>query len=204
MHEILAHTASADPRDMAHYVTQQLEAEKPDSIVCHGMGVPLSLTALLRLKRRGIQWETRLTVFNGAFRNVSLWRANQPIRMQWTSARRVIREVHHNGGAVDGRLLPYIPRIRAMYRMLILYRLADKMASRLGWDSFAPFPKGGLRVPAQIIASPNDPYLPFDAMEELRDVLEPERFVEMEYGHFPYSLPADRIRPLVQGFELSH
>ncbi len=203
MHEILAHTPSADPREMARYVTQQIEAEKPDSIVCHGMGVPLCLTALLRLKRRGISWDTRLTVFNGASRNVSLWRASQPIRMQWTSAKRIIREVESNGGAVDGRLLPYVPRIRAMYRLLILYRLADKMAARLGWDGVGRFPKRGLRLPVQIIASKNDPYLPFEAMEELGRDLNAERFVELEYGHFPYSLPVDQIRPLIQGFETS-
>lgn len=204
MHEILAHTSGADPREMARYVTEQLEAEKPDSIVCHGMGVPLCLTALLRLKRRGISWDTRLTVFNGASRNVSLWRAKQPLRMQWTSTRRIIREVEAYGGAVDGRLRPFIPRIRAMYRMLILYRLADKMAARLGWDAMGRFPKGGLRLPVQIIASKNDPYLPFEAMEQLRHDLEPERFVEMDYGHFPYSLPGDQVRPLIQGFESPH
>lgn len=202
MHEVLAGTNSSDPRELSRYITDELERERPTSLICHDLGVPLTLLALLRLKRRGTPLDMKLTIFNGAFRNVSLWRARQPLRMQWTPVRRVIREVERRGGQIDPRLMEYLPRIRAVYRMLILHRLADKMTSMIGFDYLGRFPKrAGLRIPTQIIASSNDPYLPYESMEQLREDLEPDRFVEMEYGHFPYSISGDRIRSLIETFE---
>ncbi len=202
MREILDHTQGSDPRELSRYVTEQIALEKPSSIVCHGMGVPLTLLALMRLKRSGLPVDTRLTVFNGGFRNVSLSRARHPFRMQFKPLRSVLKEVERNGGAVDPELLPYASRIRALFRNLILHRLAEKMTSVVGLDFLEAFPKRvGLKMPVQIIASPNDPYLPAESMQRLREDLQPERYVEIEYGHFPYSLHTHRIAGLVQSFE---
>jgi predicted alpha/beta hydrolase family esterase len=190
MHEVLAATNSADPRVLSRYVTEQIAKERPTSIVCHGIGVPLTLRALMRLKRRGVDLDARLTIFNGAVRSIPLSQARQPLRVQWTPVQRMVREVERNGGAVDPQLLPYVSRIRSLFRILILQRLADKMASAVGLDVLEKFPKrAGLSMPVQIIASPNDPYLPFECMERLRRDLVPDRFIEAEYGHFPYSEP---------------
>lgn len=202
MREVLAHTESTDLKELARYIMQQIEIEQPTSIVCHDMGVPLTLLALLRLKQKGRVPNARLTVFNGAFRNVSLLRARQPLRVQYTSLRKLIREVESYGGTIDLALLPYVPRIRAFFRKLILHRLADKVTSAVGLNYLGGFPRNaGLKMPTQIIASPNDPYLPFEAMEQLRRDLDPEQFWEVEYGHFPYSVAATKIRPLIENFE---
>jgi pimeloyl-ACP methyl ester carboxylesterase len=202
MREILDSTESSDPRELSRYVTEQIALEKPTSIVCHGMGVPLTLLALMRLKRKGIELDTRLTVFNGPFRNVSLKRARHPWRMQFQPIKTVLREVERNGGDIDPELLPYASRIRQLFRLLILHRLAEKMTSVVGLDFLDAFPKrAGLKMPVQIIASPNDPYLPFETMQKLREDLQPDRYVEVEYGHFPYSGPAIQLAGLVQSFE---
>src|SRR5688572_7934360 len=124
--EVRSETPGSRPVELSRYLTEEIAREKPDSIVCHDIGVPLTLLALLRLKRRGTPVHARLTIFNGAFRNVSLWRARQPLRMQWTPVKKVIREVESMGGTVDEGLVPFIPRIRALFRMLILFRLTDK------------------------------------------------------------------------------
>lgn len=202
MSEVLAHTQGADPRELSRYVTAQIELEQPSSIVCHGMGVPLTLLALMRLKRKGVVLDTKLTIFNGAFRRVRLSKARQPFRMQFTPVTRMVRDVERHGGQVDPELLPYVPRIRALFRLLILHRLAEKMTAMVGLDFLDAFPKkAGLKMPVQIIASPNDPYLPFETMEKLRDDLQPERFLQIDYGHFPYSQPGSQISELVRGFE---
>jgi pimeloyl-ACP methyl ester carboxylesterase len=200
--EILENSRSADPRELAVHVATVLNRERPQSIVGHDIGVPLTLMALLRLRRRGIQWKTRLTLFNGAFRQVSLWKANHPLRAQLMTEKQLIREVEKNGGAVDHALHEYLPRIRAMYRYVILYRVSEKLTSFLGLDDFAGFPsKSRLPFPVQIIASRNDPFLPFESIERLRRDLRVNDLVEVDYGHFPYSIDPDRIVPHLEAFE---
>jgi pimeloyl-ACP methyl ester carboxylesterase len=201
MREILDHTATSDLKDLAEYVAQAIEKYRPTSIVCHDMGVPLTLLALLRLKKKGKLPPARLTIFNGAFRHVSLLKARQPLRLQYTPVRKIVREVQENGGSVDLDLMRHVPRIRSFFRKLILHRLADKVTSAIGMDYLGKFPRSGLGLPTQIIASPNDPYLPYEAVEQLRHDLSPEKFWEVEYGHFPYSVPAKKIRPLIENFE---
>lgn len=192
--EVFENTTTSDPREMSRYVTEQILREKPSSILCHDMGVPLTLMSLLRLKRRGKLHPMRLTIFNGAFRKVPLSRARQPLRIQFIPLHRVIRDVENQGGQVDWDLKPYMPRIRAMYRSAIRYRMIEKLTSALGLEDIAGFsPKNRLGIPIQIIASPNDPYLPFDSIDQLRRDISSERFIEVEYGHFPYSIDPKRI-----------
>ncbi len=200
--EILTHTKGTDPRALSRYLTDVMEEERPGSILCHGLGVPLTLLALMRLKRRGVELDSKLTIFNGGFRHVPLSKVRHPLRMQWTSLRKILHEVRRNGGEVDMGLMPFAARIRGVFRALILNRLAEKMTLSLGLEFLDSFPKrAGLSMPVQIIASPNDPYLPFEYMEKLRDDLLPERFISLPYGHFPYSAPAETVRRYVQSFE---
>jgi pimeloyl-ACP methyl ester carboxylesterase len=200
--EVLEHSRSADPRELAVYIAHELEKERPQSILCHDIGVPLTLMALLRLRRRGSHWPTRVTVFNGAFRQVSLFKANHPLRAQVMTQKQLIREVEKYGGEVDRSLSEYLPRIRAIYRYVILYRLSEKLTSFLGLDDFAGFPsKSRFPVPVQIIASRNDPFLPFESIEQLRRDLRTADWVEVDYGHFPYSVDPDRIVPHLEAFE---
>lgn len=200
--EVLENCASSDPRELSRYVTAQIEAFRPQSIIAHDLGVPLTLLSLLRLNKKGKFLDTRVTFFNGTFRRVNLIKANHPIRIQLMTQRQAIREVESRGGKVDLGLAPYMGRIRAMYRLILLYRLGESLGSWLGLDELVGFAdRTKLKAPIQIIASPNDPYIPFSAVEGLGRDIRAVRWVEHAYGHFPYSVDGRALLPLIERFE---
>lgn len=200
--EVLEHCDSSDPRELSRYVTQQIETFRPQSIVAHDMGVPLTVLSLLRLNKKGKCLDTRVTFFNGSFRRVNLLKANHPFRIQLMSQKKAIREVESRGGIVDLELAKHMGRIRAMYRLIMLYRLGESLGSWLGLDELVGFAdRSHLKSPIQIIASRNDPYIPFDAIERLARDVSAVRFVERAYGHFPYTADARAILPLIESFE---
>lgn len=201
--EVFEHTDSADLRVMSRYISDVIGDFRPGSIVCHDFGVPLAMLALLRLKRhRKIPSGLRVTLFNGAFRKMDIFHANHVFRIQWMSYRKAISEVEKNGGEVDLRLKQYLPRVRAMYRLIILYSLIEKAQSILGLDDFVGHgDKPLLRVPVQTIFSPNDPYISKESLDQLRKDFPPQRRFEIPYGHFPYSISPKEVLPLIEEFE---
>lgn len=200
--EVFENSSSSDPRELSRYVTRQIASYQPDSIVAHDLGVPLTVLSLLRLNKRGKMLDVPVTLFNGAFRRVDLFKANHPLRIQFMSANRAIREVESRGGCVDLGLMPFMGRIRAMYRLVILYRLGETIGSWVGLDEVVRFADRGLmKAPIQIIASRNDPYIPFEAVEQLARDVSAVRFVERPYGHFPYTAEPQSLLPLIEEFE---
>ncbi len=200
--EVLENSSSSDPRELSRYVTRQIESFRPDSIVAHDMGVPLTVLSLLRLNKRGKFLDTKVTFFNGSFRRVNLLKANHPFRVQFMTQKRAIREVESRGGSVDLGLAKHMGRIRAMYRLIMLYRLGESLGSWIGLDELVGFAdRSHLKASIQIIASRNDPYIPFDAVEGLGRDVSAVRFVERAYGHFPYSADPRSLVPLIESFE---
>lgn len=203
MGEVFAHTDSHDPRDLANYTHDEIARVRPQSILCHGIGVPLALLSLWRLrKKEGADYQPRLTIFNGAFHNVSLLKARQPLWIQCLPAKSLIKTAELAGGRVDTRLVADIHKIRALYRAIILHRATEKIASLLGLEHMGRVPQGErFRLDVQVIASTNDPFLPVTTMKELAHDLRAREYVEMEYGHFPYSGSATTILGHVREFE---
>jgi pimeloyl-ACP methyl ester carboxylesterase len=200
--EVLDNTDSSDLRVMSRYVSDVIESFGPQSIVCHDFGVPLTLLALLRLKKKGRLPNIKLTLFNGAFRKVDVFQANHAFRAQWMTYRKAVKEIESAGGEVDQRLKRHFPRIRAMYRRIILYSLTEKLQALLGLGDFAGHgEKPLLKTQTQMILSPNDPYIPAESLEQLRRDFPPERRIEIPYGHFPYSIESKSVLPLIEDFE---
>lgn len=204
LHEVFENTSSPDLRVMASYVAKVIDREQPESILCHDLGVPLALIALMKLERKGRPSQARLTLFNGAFRKIDVFKATHPFRVQLMSFRRAVREVESAGGKVDPKLKPYLSRIRKMYRLIIYYSLTEKLQSWLGLEHFIGFTKPALALNIQIIASENDPYIPSESIEQLQRDFSPRRVVRMNYGHFPYSRHQRDILPLIEEFERGH
>ena len=203
--EVFENCDSPDPREMSRYVTSRIRELKPESLICHDMGVPLTLMSLLRLNKKGESLNTVVTLFNGAFRRVNLLKANHPFRIQFMRSQRAISEVVARGGQVDDGLRPYLSRIRAMYRLIILYGLAEKLSSVAGLNDFAGFSERNyLSCPIQLIASANDPYIPFDSVLQLRDDVRASSFHETSYGHFPYNGDRREIMSSIERFEQAY
>ncbi|MCB0405783.1 MAG: hypothetical protein KDD51_13455, partial [Bdellovibrionales bacterium] len=185
--EVLDNTNSSDLREISKYVESQIEAFEPHSIVCHGFGVSMTLLSLMRLQRSGSFLNPSITIFNGALRGVSLFRANHPLRIQWLPYKRAAAEVLGHGGQVDLRLRAHMGRIRAMYRYIVMFNLVEGVASRLQLERMVGVSSTpALRMPMQMIVSPNDPYIPYDAIQQLRMDFRIKTYHEIPYGHFPY------------------
>jgi pimeloyl-ACP methyl ester carboxylesterase len=202
MGEVFSQTGSDDPQELANYTFDQINQLRPPSILCHGMGVPLTLLSLWKLrKKEGPGYQPKVTIFNGAFRGVSLLKAREPFWIQFLSAKRLARHAERAGGKVDASLVHEMARIRALYRAVILHRATEKMASLLGMAHLARIPQGErYRLDVQIIASPNDPFLPLQSMKDLARDLKSQNYIEIEYGHFPYS-GSQEILKTVEAFE---
>lgn len=201
IYEVFEYSRSADLREMANYVAKEIESFAPDSIIAHDLGVPLTLLALMKVNRRS-HLRPKVTLFNGAFRKVDVFRANHPFRLQFMRRRKAVKEVESRGGKVDLRLKKHMSRIRAMYRFIILFGLTEKLTAALGLDELiGPPAKFALKVPVQMIVSSNDPYIPFDSIRQLRADCSAKRFFELEYGHFPYSISRKKVLPLIEEFE---
>jgi|GEM_PF-1604464 len=200
--EVFENTQSSDLREMSRYVTSQIESFAPESIICHDLGVPLTLMALFRLNRKGVGRGMKITVFNGAFRKVDVFKANHPFRIQYMSYERAVKEVLSAGGHIDKRLKNHLPKIRAMYRLIILYSLTEKLADLFKVENVIGFNfRTPLKTSVQIIASRNDPYIPYEAIDQLRRDFAVKRFYEIDYGHFPYTLSREKFVPLIDEFE---
>jgi len=200
--EVISRASSDDPRVMADYVAHQIEIEKPDSLVCHGLGVTLTLAALLRLGRRGKVPHARVTLFNGVFRRTKLSKSKHLLRAQFLSLDRAINELQANGGDIDLRLHDQLGRIRKMCRRLIARGLTEKLGEWLGVDQVISIGgKSRVRLPIQIISSPNDPYISTESIDQIEKDFTVERRIEINYGHFPYSVKRSLILPHVREFE---
>ena len=202
MREVFENTEGSDLRQISKYVTREIDRCRPRSILCHDLGVPMTLMSLLRIQREHPDYRPRVTAFNGAFRGVNPVTANTLLKMQFTTRKRAIAGVKAQGGDVDLGLTPYMPRIRALYRQLILFRVTEQLSATFGLDDLVGLRNARrLRTPLQVVASPDDPFLPVEAVRRLSRDFHARRLVEVPYGHFPYSVPRERLLPYVEDFE---
>lgn len=200
--EVYESCPSADVREMSKVVTRAIADFEPHSIVCHDLGVSMTLLSLLRLRRRGVWVNARVTLFNGALRGFNVLKANHVLRVQYWPVESAVREVKAHGGSVDPRLRKHYRRIRAMYRRMVVFSAIDWVTSLTHLEKAIGFlPGSPLGIPMQIIASPNDPFIPFEAIQQLRRDFHVQRFNVVPYGHFPYSGRRDRIVPMIESFE---
>ncbi len=205
IYEVLKKSDSADPREMARYVAEQILSHQPESLIAHGFGVPFTILALNRLARQGkLPKNLKLTFFNGAFRNFDVFRSRHPLRFQLKPIISMLREAKKQGAVVDRRLRPYVPRIRSLYRKVTFFSITEKLERMLGLSNHRlPGVKLPWHFPTQIIASSNDPYIPMSSIEQLKKDLRAEKLIELEYHHFPYTLPKEKVLPLIESFEMS-
>ncbi len=193
---------SSDLRALSRYVSDVILQEKPDSIVCHDLGVPLTLIGLWRLQKKGYRLAPRVTAFNGAFRGFNVFKAGHMLRVQLAPLNRLMAEVRSRGGEVDDGLKPLLPRIRAMFRYVALFRMTEQFSGWMGLDEYVGLKKDfRLLAPIQVIASRNDPYIPIEAVRRLGRDFHAERIVETEYGHFPYSGDREKLVDILLEFE---
>jgi predicted alpha/beta hydrolase family esterase len=185
--DILDQTDSSDLTEMAKAVSREMESYHPDSIISHGFGVPLTLLALYELKKQRKEIPASLTLLNGAFRGLNVFKTSFPWKAQVLPYRRAIKLIQSHGGEIDYRLKPHIPKLRSVYRKMILNDILQKVQNFLGWhDMLGAQPHFRLPNPIQVIHSDNDPYIPESAAEQLAHDVRASRFLTLNYGHFPY------------------
>lgn len=201
-YEILENSRSSDPQVMAEYVADLIESFGAESIVCHGMGVPLTLLALLRLSKQGKGSDIRVTIFNGTFRTSDVVRSRYSWRLQFSTLKQAARLAERSGGSIDWRLGKHISNIRKMYRRMLVRGLVEQTGEWLGLSEVLGtdqrFP---LKAPVQLIYSTNDPFLNVKRLRTIEGYLATKRSVDLDYGHFPYTAPREQVLPLIEEFE---
>lgn len=198
--ESLKKSNSADIKNVAKYIAGRIIDERPQSIICHDFGVPLTLLALLRISRQDPLSNTCLTLFNGAFRGFDVLKNRHPFALQFSSWKSVQSAALRSGAVVDPSLNVLHPQVKTLYRQVILQSLSEKLVpSRLR----QPLVRS-LEIPIQLISSSNDPYIARSAIERLIKDFKVTNEIELPYGHFPYSVRGserDRLKKAVFDFE---
>jgi predicted alpha/beta hydrolase family esterase len=204
LHDVLKATQSPDLNQWGDFVAAEIRRIRPDSIVAHDFGGAMTLKALMQLQEKRHPVAAKLTLLSCAFRDFDVLKNPHPFLIQvspWRITQHMIRE---SGGEVDPELKPWYGMIRKVYRQVIGASFARKMQLKLYSRKKARLDSLDidLRMPAQIIASPNDPYISMQNLHRIQaDFLIPD-FHTVAYRHFPYSSPnRESVRQLIQTFE---
>jgi hypothetical protein len=196
--EILKNTPKTNFLKSVNYVKDQIKAEKPNSIICHDFGTFLTLMALLKLKKENFPLEAKLTVFNGAFRGFDVLVATHPFKIQLMNYRKLKNVLQRAGAGVDPSYEELLPRVKNIYRQIILMSLINKFKDLFKTHKDLNIDLG---LDVQIIASKDDPFVPFSCMDLIGRDFKHRRFLIESYGHFPYITGKKQLRELVHEFE---
>ncbi|MDQ3231517.1 MAG: hypothetical protein M3Q07_06815 [Pseudobdellovibrionaceae bacterium] len=205
LHDVLKATQSAQLDVWGDFVAAEISRIRPDSIVAHDFGGIITLKALMQLQEKKNRSSATLTLLNTAFRDFDVLKNPHPFLMQispWSLTQHMIRV---SGGEVDPALKPWYGVIREVYRQVIATSLARKVQLKLYSREKARLDSldFDLRMPAQIIASPNDPYISMQTIKRIQEDFLIPNFHAVEYGHFPYSSSnRESVRQLIQTFEV--
>lgn len=205
LHDVLEVTQSADISEWALYVADEIRRQRPDSIVAHDFGGTATLKALMDLQNETTRLEARLTLLNTAFRDFDVLKNPHPFFMQILPWTLVAQFINASGGDVDMRLKTWLGTIRVAYRRVISASFAQKMQRKLYSRKKAKLGSldFDLGLAAQIIASPNDPYMSLTSLRSIQDDFLIPNFHIVEYGHFPYSSEQGAmVQQLIHNFEV--
>lgn len=176
---------------------------KPDQIVMHDMGVTIGILALIKARASSIFLINEIVIFNGAFTGFDVSKSNHPIRIQSMSYEEFANEIKKHGGKVDPLYKEHFTAIQVLYKQIAEKSKAKMAGSKTNHSSFSTMKTGNkidLGSPVLILASPNDPYIHFDCLEELKLTLANSHLKIINYGHFPYSGDINSILSEIDSF----
>lgn len=196
--EQLKRAKKGDLRQLARVASQVIAEFKPELLVLHDFGLTSGLLGLLRAQKKDSSLAPRIIFFDGAMRGFDIFETPHPFWMQMMSSAQIKEGVLRAGGSFDENLLAFISEIKAIYRQVIAVSLKEKLDSFLRKKTSQTW---RVRAPSLIIASPNDLYTTPICLKFLSEDLEPEaKFVQIPYGHFPYSIDPSPIREAMRLF----
>lgn len=198
VYDVFSKTKSNDIRELAKICAEKIFDFQPESLICHDLGVPMTLIALMRLKKKNQLPDCKLTIFNGALRNFNVFKATHPIRIQFKTRNQIIKEIHNSGGEIGSDFDIVLPRFRKFYRKAILFSFLELFTRLFG--QMKPL-KIDLGIPIQMIQSANDPYIPQAALRQIEIDFDIQKIHKINYGHFPYSGNMNEINSYLSSFE---
>lgn len=181
--EVLEKAPKADLLAMARIVSERILETRPEMLVVHDFGVATGLMGLIRARKRSNDVAPRVVVFNGAFRGFDVLKAPHPFKVQVLKSADVLAGVAVAGGEADSRIEKLLPRVKAVYRQVILGSLISRAKAFL-----SPERPLGLDLGNQvlILASANDPFIPVENLKAIERDFKRTTFEQLDYGHFPY------------------
>lgn len=181
-------------KDLVSPLAAIIEDFAPDQIILHDIGVTIGILALTNAIKRGYIPNHQIIIFNGAFIDFDVNKSSHPVRIQSMTFQEFKKEVTAQNGEVDPAYESHFPTIQLLYRQITetsREQIANPKQERL-------INLGG---PTLIIASRNDPYIHFECLEILKQIIEQSLFNQIDYGHFPYSGDINLIMGTIINFQ---
>lgn len=180
---------------MASLVETEIAMRKPSTVICHDFGGPLVLLAMQKLTRRGALPPCKLVVFNTALRDFNVLVNRHPWKMQLTSWPMLRDRAGELGTVADPAYEKAMPRVRALYRRVIL-------ASLVGMALPSHRKRLDLDAPALFLRSNDDPFISGETLDALAEDVRFSRVATIDYGHFPHGhANAHALRSELVAFE---
>ncbi|HSI03709.1 MAG: alpha/beta fold hydrolase [Myxococcota bacterium] len=192
---VLLDTSRLTVSAMASMVATEIVTRKPATVVCHDFGGIFTLLAMAKLAAKDALPPCKVVVFNTAVYDFNVFVNRHPFKMQaatWERIERVAREI---GTVADPAYATAMPRVRALYRRVIL-------ASLVGMALPGARRRIDLGVPSLFLRSNDDPFIAPRTLDALAEDVRFSRVAAMDYGHFPHSHPnAHALRSELVSFE---
>ena len=188
--------------DLVYAIQTIIQEYKPDMIILHDLGVTLGLLALMKIMRNNdnTDFKPSIIIFNGAFRGFNILKASHPLKIQWMHYKSFKEQVEANGGQVDSRFESIYSDLQHLYRQL---SIGSAMSLVSNFFKTRKPTKIDIKCPILILASPNDPYIPFNCLKLIERDFSNSVLKINHYQHFPYSGNVSAIREDISDFQLT-
>ncbi len=176
-------------------VATEIAVREPATVVCHDFGGVFALLGMAKLAAKDALPPCKVVVFNTAVYDFNVLVNRHPFKMQaatWENIERVARDL---GTVADPAYATAMPRVRALYRRVIV---ASLVGMALPWARR----RIALGVPSLFLRSNDDPFIAPQTLDALADDVRFTRVATLNYGHFPHRHPnAHALRNELVNFE---
>ena len=173
----------SDLKALGKVIAEEVLTLRPDAMIVHDFGLTTGLLGLIRARRKDPSLKIKLVAFNGAMRGFDVFKSTHPFTMQLMTFEKLKKIMNAKGIEVDPYFENKMLEARALYRQVIAMSLISNFCSIFRKQTTLNIDSGDL---ALILASTNDPFIPFKCLELLKQDIKNSLLEKVEYGHFPY------------------
>lgn len=171
-------------------VKKILVKENYDTLILHDFGVTIGLAALTSLQKISSFKSPKIILFNGVFRGFNVFRSLHPVKVNIFPLSFVRNSIYESNGSMSEWYVSNYLSIRKIYRQVIFISCRELFLDIFTKELGRPL-KIDLKTKIKFFYSKNDPFLTSVSIDQLLFDFENIQKVEIEYGHYPYSIEFD-------------